>query len=410
MADRAAETTPWRAIVSLAMTVMVGFGVILYGFSIYVTDGAAGADFSKTLLSAAYGGSVVAGGLLAIPIGRRADRVGVRGILALGGLLAAIGMTIFGAATAPWQVLVAWWIFIGPAGAMIYYEVAFVAVDRWCSPRQRPRALGALTLIGGLAGIIFIPLTQWLVAFVGWRTTAFTMGALVMGTALATTGIALREVDRVAGRGRDKVPQRSLTRQLLKDRRFVTHTSAMILTFFAAQGIIAHRVALFNEAGFSVNTVALWAAAASALSLPGRWVAPLLATRFRAADVQAAATVLLAVGTILMLDGTASWQMIGHFAVFGVAFGAVLPLRAMTMATWFSGPRYGATMGTQWTVTTIVGAFGPVAVALLRDVTVDYQLAVTALVAALSFGALLLFISTRSRVTEPEPGLVSRGI
>jgi CBS-domain-containing membrane protein len=59
-------------------------------------------------------------------------------------------------------------------------------------------------------------------------------------------------------------------------------------------------------------------------------------------------------------------------------------------------------MGTQWTVTTIVGAFGPVAVALLRDVTVDYQLAVAALVAALTAGALLLFVSARTPVAATQ--------
>jgi MFS family permease len=139
---------------------MMAFGVILYGFSIFVTDDAAGSAFSKTVLSLAYGGSVIAGGLLAIPLGMRADRMGVRGILAMGGVLAGAGMAVFAAATQPWQVLAAWWFLIGPAGAMTFYEVALVAVDQWCLPQQRPRVLGALTLIGGLAGIVFIPLTE----------------------------------------------------------------------------------------------------------------------------------------------------------------------------------------------------------------------------------------------------------
>jgi MFS family permease len=394
MDDHTPSTAPWRAIFSLALSVMVAFGVILYGFSIFVTDGAAGAEFSKTVLSAAYGGSVVAGGLLAIPIGRRADRRGVRGILALGGLLTAVGMSAFAAATTPWQVLAAWWFFLGPAGAMIFYEVAFVAIDRWCSPAQRPRALGTLTLIGGLAGIIFIPLTQWLVDQVGWRTTALSMGIVVLATTALTAGVALNGIDRVKA-----PPERStssrLARQLLKDRRFLAHTTAMVLTFFAAQGIIAHRVAVFNEAGFDVATVALAAAGASALSLPGRWIAPLLATRFRATDIQAIATLVLAAGTILMLDGSNSWQLAGHFALFGIAFGAVLPLRAMTMATWFSGSRYGATMGTQWTVVTILGALGPVAVGLLRDATLNYRAGVGLLVASLLGATMLLAVGDR---------------
>lgn len=405
MDTQVGTAAPWRALLAISLTVMVSFGVILYGFSIFITDAAAGADFSKTLLSAAYGGSVVTGGLLAIPIGSRIDRLGVRGAITLGGVLGFIGMVIFATATSPWQVLVAWWLFLGPAGAMTFYEVAFVAVDQWFAPSQRPRALGALTLIGGLAGIIFIPATQRLVDWVGWRETAFGLGVLVLVTALATTGIALRNIASPDPNPKPDGRKRGLQRELLGDQRFTIHTAAMVLVFFAAQGLIAHRVAVFNEGGFDLGTVALWAAAASAFSLPGRWIAPLLAVRFKPGNVQALATVFLGVSTVLMLDATQSWQLGAHFVLFGIAFGAVLPLRAMTMAEWFSGPNYGATMGSQWTVTTMVGASGPVVVGLLRDITADYRLPVAVLIAALLAGAGLLAAAARATTARPRsPG------
>ena len=382
---------------------MVAFGVILYGFSIFVTETAAGADFSKTILSVAYGGSVVAGGLLAIPIGLRADRAGVRGLLALGGILGGAGMWLFGTANEPWIVVAAWWLLIGPAGALTFYEVAFIALDQWCRPQDRPRALGLLTLIGGLAGIIFIPATEALVDWLEWRRTAYLLGGLVATTALLTAGVALRGLS-TRPRAQSPAAAGSLHRQLLRDRRFTVHTAAMVLTFFAVQGIIAHRVAVFEEAGFDVGTVALWAAAASAMSLPGRWIAPILATRFRASDVQAAATLLLVTGTVLMIDGSQGWQMAGHFVFFGVAFGAFLPLRAMTMAEWFSGTRYGATMGSQWTAVTILGALGPVVVGLLRDAGRDYLAGVATVAGALALGAILLVLVTRlSDSATPDP-------
>jgi MFS family permease len=405
MSNQAGTAAPWGALLAMSLTVMVSFGVILYGFSIFITDAAAGADFSKTLLSAAYGGSVVTGGLLAIPIGSRVDRLGVRGAITLGGVLGLIGMAVFATATSPWQVVVAWWLFLGPAGAMTFYEVAFVAVDQWFTPSQRPRAIGTLTLIGGLAGIIFIPATQRLVDWVGWRQTAFGLGVLVLATALATVGVALRGVALPDPKPRLLDKNRGLQSQLLGDRRFVIHTAAMVLIFFAAQGLIAHRVALFDEVGFDIGIVALWAAAASAFSLPGRWIAPLLAVRYKPGNVQALATLLLAASTVLMLDGTRPWQMGAHFVLFGVSFGAVLPLRAMTMADWFSGPNYGATMGSQWTVTTVVGASGPVVVGLLRDATTDYRLPMTVLLSALLASAVLLAAAARATTGQPRsPG------
>ena len=387
--------SPWNAVLSLAATVMVAFGVILYGFSIFVTDAAAGSEFSTTVLSVGYGGSVVAGGLLAIPIGRRADRAGVRGITALGGVLAGCGMAIFALASQPWHVLVAWWFFLGPAGAMLFYEVTFIAVDQWFSADQRGRALGAVTLIGGLAGIIFIPATEWLVSAFGWRATSWVLGALVMSIALATATLALRTVARPPPTHGSAARERGLGRRLLRDRRFVLHTAAMVLIFFAIQGIFAHRVAVFEEVGFDITAVAWWAAAASALSLPGRWIAPVLAGRFGGVNVQIVTTIVLVLGTAAMVDGSSSWQLVGHFVLFGVAFGAFLPLRALTMAEWFSGDRYGATMGSQWTVVTLIGAAGPAVVGAMRDAADDYSAGIIVIVTALAAGTALLFAVNR---------------
>lgn len=376
----------------------MAFGAILYGFSIFVTDTAAGAVFSKTTLSLAYGGSVVVGGVLAIPIGTWADRRGIRYIVAAGGACAAAGMGGFAAAQEPWQVIGAWWLLIGPASAMLFYEVAFIALDQWCAPQDRARALGLVTLIGGLAGIIFIPGTEWLVTMIEWRSTALVLGSLVLATALLTSLGLLRRTDAPTWPEQPRTPRR-LRRRLLRDRRFTIHTAAMVLVFFAVQGLFAHRVAVFEESGFNLGVVAAWAALASALSLPGRWLAPIVAKRVGAPHLQAITAATLSGATILMLGAATQWQMAGHFVLFGLAFGAFLPLRAMTMSKWFSGSGYGATMGSQWTVVTMFGALGPVFTGLLRDLTGDYAAAMLALGIALA-GAVALLL-TVSRLDRP---------
>ena len=138
----------------------------------------------------------------------------------------------FLAFTPVFNILVAWWLLIGPAGAMTFYEIGFIAVDQWYGPRRRPRALGMLTLIGGLAGIIFIPLTEWLVDVLGWRDTAVALGALVLVVAGSTAGIGMRAVPRPS----PAAPTHRLSTRLVGDPRFVVYTVAMALTFLAAQG------------------------------------------------------------------------------------------------------------------------------------------------------------------------------
>ncbi|MEX2623933.1 MAG: MFS transporter [Acidimicrobiia bacterium] len=397
-----------RWVVPLAITVMVGFGVTLYGFSIYVTDHAAGGDFSKTILSLAYGGSVFVGGLLALPVGRYADRHGVRGIVGAGVLLGSAGLLVFSISVQPWQVVAGWWLLIGPAQAMIYYEPAYVAINQWSRVEDRARILATITLIGGLAGIVFIPLTERLVSFWGWRPAVLVLAFTLLTVGGATAVFALPGRNRSLSVHTDEPEKQISFMGLLSDRKFLLYTVAMTITFLALQGVIAHSVARFEEVGFSLATVALWAAIASAMSLPGRWVAPMLAGRFGPTRVQATFTLIVALGVLLMVDGTRSWQMIGHYTLFGLAFGGLLPLRAMVMADWYSGPAYGRIMGVQWTGAVLIGAAGPALVSALRDNTGDYQASFLVLTMLLLAGMVAILASghtqTESRIDTDQQG------
>jgi MFS family permease len=395
--DLAKPTYPSRTwIVPLSATVMVGFGVILYGFSVYATDEAAGADFSTTALSLAYGGSVFVGGLLAIPVGRFADNHGVRIIVGLGAVLGFLGLSAFSLANQSWQVVAAWWVFLGPAQAMIYYEPAYVAIDQWSAPRDRARTLATITLIGGLAGIAFIPLAAGLVSALGWRPAVLFLGVLLLAVGGATAVFALPHGRTGEASLRAAVASKPSTWGFIRDHRFLLYTLALMLMLLATQGVITHRLARFEEGGFPLSTIALLAALASAMSLPGRWIAPRLADRYGPNRVQAIISVVVAFSVLLMVGGTSRWQMIGHFLLFGLAFGALLPIRAMVMGSWYSGPIYGKIMGTQWTAVVLVGASGPVLVAVLREATGEYRASFVVLAAFFVVAAVAVMASDRA--------------
>ena len=308
----------------LSLTVMVAFGIMLYGFSVFLTDGAAGGEFSTGLLSVAYGGGLVAGGALAYPIGRRADSTGVRSIFGLGAVLGAGGLTLFSFATEPWQVLVAWWALIGPAGAMTFYEPAFVAVDRWCAKEQRAKALAVLTLIGGLAGIIFLPGIERLISLLGWRMAVRALAALLLVTGGSTALFFLRRepplkpvASSSAGFSLRIDPARSAVCAL--------HGGDGLELGWRTGGAFAPGGAI-RRGGFAgggrcgLGGVCFGAQPARAVgsALPGTAIPPY--------HVQAAVLVLMTVASMLMIDGTADWQLSGHFIIFGLSFGTVLPL------------------------------------------------------------------------------------
>ncbi len=363
--------SPWPAVVAVGLLLMVSFGSILYGFSIYVTDGSAGADFSSSMLSFAYTGSVVVSGMAAAPLGRWMDRHGTRRVAVAGGLVTMTGMLAFSVAGSPVALLAAWWLLIGPGTAMTYYEPAFVVINQTVDRAIRPRALGVVTVIGGFAGAIFIPLVEVMNSNLGWRPTV-----RILGLAIAVLGIVgsrlipARDRDAARSARHAAVP----IGDLMRDRRFMLLTAGMVLLSVAFGGLLAHRVDRFSEAGFDIETVALLAGAASLISLPGRFFGPLFGGRGDAGRVLGWFSVVLVVATALTIPGEPRWFMPTHFVVYGLAFGAILPLRALTMDQWYGRSQYGRRMGVQQTATLVIGGLGPLLVGVLRDLTGEWEM------------------------------------
>lgn len=392
-----------RLVYPLAATVGVGFGAILYGFSVLLTSGGAGGRFSGALLSGAFSGSVLTGAAVAIPIGRYADRHGIRGILGLGGALVGGGFVLFSLAQQPWQLLAAWWLLIGPGSAMVLFDPAFVALEQWFEPAVRNRAAGTLTLVTGLAGPVFVPATTVAVQSVGWRPAAAMLGALVMGVAWLTAGVALRvaphPADTVVGDVAGVTDTTTGRPDTPTGRRFppefLVLTAAIVCGLATLEAVQVHRLARFELVGFAPTTLAFWAATASVLSLPGRFLLPRLADRFPSARLLLTVTVVLIPALALTIRGTAPWEMVGHFVLFGLAFGAVIPLRTVVMGDRFGGPRFGALMGAQAAAIAVGRSAGPAVVGWIGGDARGYTVAMVVLTATMLLSAGLLLTVVR---------------
>lgn len=390
---------PWPAVIALGVLLTASFGSILYGFSIYVTDGSAGAEFSSSMLSLAYTGSVVVSGLVASPLGRWMDRHGTRLVAMTGGMVTMAGMLAFSVAGSPLVLLAAWWLLIGPGTAMTYYEPAFVAINQTMERAARPRGLGVVTVIGGFAGAIFIPLVEAMNSSLGWRPTV-----RVLGIAIAILGLIGSQLipRRLPGAGGTVSTERLPVAAVLHDRRFMLLTAGMVLLSIGFGGLIAHRVDRFSEAGFDVDTVALMAGAASLISLPGRFLGPLFGGRGHAATVLAVFAGVLAISTAMTIPSGPDWFMPSHFMIYGISFGAILPLRALTMDQWYGRDHYGSRMGMQQTATLVIGGLGPLLVGVLRDFTGGWFAPMSVLTLAAGAGVTGIVLAQRAHLA-PEP-------
>lgn len=173
----------WTLVVTLGVTTSVSYGTTEYLFGVLVVPMGQELGWDRASFSGAYAIMVILAGLLGVPIGRLVDRYGARILMALGSLLSGASLLAMTQVHAVWQFYALWAGGLGLGTALTYYPVTLTVVANWFE-RRRGAALAILTLLGGLASPIFIPLAGVLVPHVGRR------GALVV-MALAQLAVAL---------------------------------------------------------------------------------------------------------------------------------------------------------------------------------------------------------------------------
>ncbi|MDF2776410.1 MAG: major facilitator superfamily 1, partial [Geminicoccaceae bacterium] len=165
----------WALVITLGVTATVSYGILSYGFAVFITPMGQELGWSKAQITGAFSISQLVLGVSAIPLGRWVDRRGARVLMTAGSVLA----TILLVAWSRVQSLEAFyliWAIMGVALAAVLYEPAFAVVATWFRD-GRGRALTLLTFIGGFASVIFVPLTTALVSRFGWRSALVWLAA-----------------------------------------------------------------------------------------------------------------------------------------------------------------------------------------------------------------------------------------
>jgi predicted MFS family arabinose efflux permease len=224
----------------------------------------------------------------------------------------------------------------------------------------------------GLGSMTIAPLAGWLIASYGWRVAMLVIGdlawlLLIPAALLVRTPptAPLEPVPAAAGAGR---PDREMTvGQALRTPQF----AAIALTHFACcaahSGPIFHMVTNVIDHGVSALAATSVLSVAGLASLSGRVVCGLLADRVGAKRVLIAALAVqaLAVSLYLVARDLTGFYLLA--AMFGLAYGGVMPLYAILVREYFGARIMGATFGAVGAVSTLGMALGPWAGGWLYD-------------------------------------------
>ena len=357
----------WRTVGLLAVSQTVGYGVLFYSFSVFLTPMAASLHVSTTAVTGALTVSLLAGAGAALPVGRWLDRHGGRGLMTAGSLAATLLVVAWSWVDTVAELYLVW-AALGVASAAVLYEAAFAVVVRWFDAPRRGGALLAVTVVAGFASSIFLPLAGWLEGAYGWRTAILVL-ALVHAAATVPLHALVRSPVRTAATGRSgdlTMDRRVLIRGAVRDPVFWLLGGSFVVQAVAVAAVSVLLVAMLRALGHSPGFSASAAGLLGVLSVTGRLATTAVTRRASTATVTAMVFVVQGVGAALLaVLGRGALGAVGCVLAFGLGFGVSTIARPALLADRYGTLAY-ATLSATWSIPlTLVRALAPLGAVLL---------------------------------------------
>jgi predicted MFS family arabinose efflux permease len=375
-------------VAGLGIGQIASWGTLYYSFPLIAER--MGQDLGLTkpeVYGAATIGLLIAS-VTAYPIGAAIDRGYGRAVMALGSGLAALLLLVWSQVASLWALypLLAG---IGLAQAMTLYEPAFAVVARRYGAEAR-RGITALTLWGGFASTVFVPLIQLLLNTVDWRSTLVALGLINLGFCVP---LYLAVIDASA----DAQPPepgsvvhndaplagRQAVRWALKQPAFWGLLIAFTVYYATFSGLSFHLYSLLLERGFDTATVVAVLVLLGPSQVAGRIAVWGIAERASVRAIGRVVVLAFPIALVLLLLLPPSFASLAAFAIlYGAANGILTIVRGIAVPEMLTREAYGAINSVLAIPATIAKAMAPLGVALLWAVAGSYDVVLVGVLAS----------------------------
>ena len=395
----------------LCVTETVTWGIIYYGFPVFLRPMEEALGASRVAITGAFSVGLGVAALLALPVGRWLDRHGPRALMTTGSCLAT-ALTFAWSQVDSLPALYAVWFLMGFALASTLYEPAFAVVVSWFT-HQRDTALLVLTLAGGLASTIFMPLEAWLLDRMGWRPALVTL-AIVLGVlTIPLHALLLRrgpaDLHRDAQGKAISAPGITLG-DAMHTSVFWVLAVAFVISNFASVTITIHLIPFLGDRGYTATVAATAIGWIGFMQVFGRAFFVPIATRLGPLAMTAAVFATQGLGIAqLPLVGRAIPTVVPFVAMQGISNGMSTLVRASTLAELFGARHYGTIGGAMALGANGARAIAPVAASLLWVALGGYETLFWSFAAALVAAAgAVLVVRARALTSTSAKGDTAR--
>ncbi|WP_328341246.1 MFS transporter [Micromonospora sp. NBC_00421] len=393
----------WRIVAAPAVTSAIGYGTLYYAYAVLLNPMAVSLGASTIAVTGALTASVLAGAVMAIPVGRWLDHHGGRALMTAGSLAATALLVAWSQVQTIGQ-LYAVMTGIGITGAMVLYEPAFAVIVSWFTPHRRATALLAVTIVAGFASTIFMPLTGLLSAYLGWREALLVLAAIHGAVTVPLHALTIRRPQPAATAAPISparpahTPRRAVAAAAMRDARFWILTATFIAQGAATSTMTVHLIGYLVSRGHP----ATFAATATGLLGTGRLVLTAARRRLPVTTIVAAVFAVQATAVLAMplLAGTRTGAIVAVVG-FGLGFGIAHLATPALLADRYGTTAYATIAGRLAAPVTIARATAPLAAATLLHTTAGYPILLTVVAACCALAATGVLV--RASTTPPSP-------
>lgn len=369
---------PPRAIVALGIGQCVNWGVLYYTFAVLILPLQRELDVATWVVTGAFSVALLMSALVAPTIGRWSDR-GHGGVLIQAGGFAAAGLLVLWTAVPGTASLYAAWTCLGVCMAAALYEPAFVVVAQaHQDPTMRLRALALVTVLGGMASTVFLPVAWVMVDRLGWRAAVLTLAAALAASTWLVRALVFRPLPRVGLPRAPAIVDEPNSRARGPIRGFGLLQFTFGYASLASAAFMANIVPALGERAVTPGRAAMLGSVLGVMQLPGR--AMLMTGRLSGSAARLMLICLLSqgVGLLVMTMTRSTVAIVGGFAMFAAGAGLTTVVRPHVVHSAFGVQTAGYLNGQLARAQQLARSAGPIGVAWL-GATIGYGAALAGL-------------------------------
>ena len=377
----------WIVTACAFVVLFLTYGV-QYSFGVFVPAMVEDLGWQRAHLGGAFSVYSVVYTSFSLVSGRLTDSFGPRRVVAIGGILLAIGLIGTSQMSSQWQLFF-WYGIVAALGMSSAYIPCNITVVRWFH-RRRGLALGVASS-GSSCGILVVPLlAAFLIGHTDWR-----IGLLVLGVGLLVlTNLVARFMvsdPQQMGLTPDGDTPPALTpgptvtspadvamwtlREASATPSFWIFMAAFAVTMLAIYAVFIHIAAFARDIGLSDLRGAMTISVIGLCALIGSISLGALSDRIGRKAAICLALSLQVVALILLLNAQSAAPLYFGAAAFGFFYGGFASLFPALVGDLFGPAHAGTIGGFIFGGAGIIGAWSPAIVGYLRDVHGDYHLA-----------------------------------